>query len=144
MFYSLSVSYFFAVDLYCFPHQLIFCHRLSISWGISKSKKAAQSETSTEKEEKEDEEMKQIRKESVTPEVLSALSKLGVKGAEQNRVFETAKPRPTLLKSPSEYFPMVRRGFPLSPTEKEGDSEVMAVGWKVEITNRKEREESLR
>jgi len=80
----------------------------------------------------------------VTPEVLTALNKLGVKGAGDNRVFEGQKP-PPLLKSPSEYFPMVRRGFAMSPGEKDTqDDEIMAVGWKVEITNRKEREEALR
>ena len=99
-------------------------------------------------EEMEDEEMKKIRKESVTPEVLSALNKLGVKGAQNNRIFEQEKkkerPTPQILKSPSEYFPMVRRGFASQNEKDDEEDEVVAVGWKVEITNRREREEGLR
>jgi hypothetical protein len=46
-----------------------------------------------------------------------------------------------LLKSPSDYFPLIRRGH-LSKVEKE--IEVVSSGWNVEVTSRKEREEALR
>ena len=55
---------------------------------------------------------------------------------------EVENPRTNFLKSPSEYFPMIRRGFQLDKEEQ--DKEIVAVGWKVEVTNRKEREEVLR
>uniref|UniRef100_A0A7S2H2U5 Uncharacterized protein n=1 Tax=Helicotheca tamesis TaxID=374047 RepID=A0A7S2H2U5_9STRA len=50
-----------------------------------------------------------------------------------------------LVRSPSDYFPMIKRGGG-GPGEEsnEDEQEVMAVGWKVEVTNRKEREEALR
>mmetsp|Transcript_20189 Transcript_20189/g.28393 ORF Transcript_20189/g.28393 Transcript_20189/m.28393 type:complete len:412 (-) Transcript_20189:1013-2248(-) len=51
-------------------------------------------------------------------------------------------PRPALLKSPSDFFPMIKRGF--RGQEIDQEKEVMAVGWKVEVTNRKEREVALR
>lgn len=48
-----------------------------------------------------------------------------------------------MLRSPSEYFPMVRRGFVAS--EKDGkEEEIVANNWKQDITSRKEREENLR
>lgn len=46
-----------------------------------------------------------------------------------------------LLKSPSDYFPLIRRGH-LNKVEK--DAEVISSGWNVEVTSRKEREETLR
>jgi hypothetical protein len=46
-----------------------------------------------------------------------------------------------LLKSPSDYFPLIRRGQ-LHKAEK--DAEVISSGWNVEVTSRKEREEALR
>ncbi len=46
-----------------------------------------------------------------------------------------------LLRSPSDYFPMIRRG---APREMEKADEVASMGWSVEVTSRKEREEALR
>mmetsp|Transcript_27750 Transcript_27750/g.40963 ORF Transcript_27750/g.40963 Transcript_27750/m.40963 type:complete len:1607 (-) Transcript_27750:96-4916(-) len=68
-----------------------------------------------------------------TPEVVTAFSD------EQKT---DKKPSAFLLKSPSEYLPMIRRGFSLS--EKKDEEELVSVGWKVEVRNRKEREELLR
>ena len=45
------------------------------------------------------------------------------------------------LRSPSDYFPMIRRG---QSTAQEEEKEVISTGWKVEVTSRKEREEALR
>jgi len=100
---------------------------------------------------KEDEETKRLKKEAVTPEVINALGKLGITGVKEHDVFssekkkEEPKRRPLMTRSPSDYFPMVRRGFiSMEKEEDKEEEEVMAVGWKTEITNRKEREESLR
>ena len=50
-----------------------------------------------------------------------------------------------MIKSASEYFPMIRRGFSVLGDETgKAEEEEVALGWKVDITNRKEREESLR
>lgn len=46
-----------------------------------------------------------------------------------------------LLRSPSDYFPMIRRG---TPRDEEKADEVASMGWNVEVTSRKEREEALR
>ena len=84
--------------------------------------------------------------EEMTPEVMTALDKLGIDEAKDNRVFnqESAdKKRPSLLKSPSDYLPMIRRGFSSRFEEKE-EEPVVSVGWQVEVRNRKEREEALR
>ena len=45
-----------------------------------------------------------------------------------------------LLRSPSDYFPMIRRGQSANLEEKE----VVSTGWNMEVTSRKEREEALR
>jgi hypothetical protein len=45
-----------------------------------------------------------------------------------------------LLRSPSDYFPMIRRGQSTNLEEKE----VVSTGWNMEVTSRKEREEALR
>jgi hypothetical protein len=83
--------------------------------------------------------------EQMSPEVMTALHKLGIDDAMGNRVFKQDKieKRPSLLKSPSEYLPMIRRGFGSRFEEKE-EEPVVSVGWKVDVRNRKEREESLR
>ena len=76
---------------------------------------------------------------SVTPEVASTLGKLGLEHPLEK------KEKPTIMRSPSEYFPLIRRGFLGDSTdEKPEDEEELAVGWKVDFANRKEREESLR
>lgn len=105
---------------------------------------------------KEAEELEKIKQEAVTPQVVNALSKLGINSAKDNRIFseesnrnmaeEKSEPpsrRPFLLKSPSEYLPMIRRGFNRGNEEK-AEEQVISVGWKVEVRNRKEREELLR
>ena len=50
-------------------------------------------------------------------------------------------PGKDFLRSPSDYFPMIRRGHSTREVEP---TEVFSSGWNVEITSRKEREESLR
>ena len=46
-----------------------------------------------------------------------------------------------LLRSPSDYFPLIRRG---QSERQEKEKEVVSTGWNVEVTSRKEREEALR
>jgi len=79
----------------------------------------------------------------VAPEVATALGKI-LPHDRNNRTPAEEKRndgRNFLLKSPSEYLPMIRRGF--SMTEKK-EEQVVSVGWKVEVRSRKEREELLR
>jgi len=65
--------------------------------------------------------------------------------AKEKALAEQAKARPSVIKSASEYFPMIRRGFSVLGDETgKAEEEEVALGWKVDITNRKEREESLR
>lgn len=111
----------------------------------------------------EKEELERIKQEAVTPQVVSALNKLGIDSAKDNHVFSNEaakveaeqKPEPErpsgrrkfLLKSPSEYLPMIRRGFNRGGPnggEEQKEDQVISVGWKVEVRNRKEREELLR
>jgi len=77
------------------------------------------------------------------PEVATALGKILPEGRSNRAPGEEKQndKRGFLLKSPSEYLPMIRRGF--SMTEKK-EEQVVSVGWKVEVRNRKEREELLR
>lgn len=107
----------------------------------SEEAKEQASGTKLRDEEKEEEE-------EMTPELMTALNKLGIDEAKDNRVFnpessEKQKHRPSLLKSPSDYLPMIRRGFSSRFEEKE-EEPVVSVGWQVEVRNRKEREEALR
>lgn len=85
--------------------------------------------------------------EEMTPEVMTALNKLGIDEAKDNRIFNpesTGKSgRGSLLRSPSDYLPMIKRGFSTRFEEKE-EEPVVSVGWQVEVRNRKEREEALR
>lgn len=85
--------------------------------------------------------------EEMTPEVMTALNKLGIDQAKDNRIFNQESSeksrRGSLLKSPSDYLPMIRRGFSSRFEEKE-EEPVVSVGWQVEVRNRKEREEALR
>merc|ERR1711862_988271 len=78
---------------------------------------------------------------SVTPEVASTLGKLGL----EHPLKKEKKEKPTIMRSPSEYFPLIRRGMLGESTDdKLQEEEELAVGWKVDFANRKEREESLR
>jgi hypothetical protein len=43
----------------------------------------------------------------------------------------------------SEYFPMIMRGF-IGEESQDAAPEVVGVGWKHDVTSRKEREEGLR
>jgi len=104
----------------------------------------AKEQASAKKLQDEEKEMEEV----MTPEVMSALNKLGIDEAKDNRIFnpessEKQKQRPSLLKSPSDYLPMIRRGFSSRFEEKE-EEPVVSVGWQVEVRNRKEREEALR
>jgi hypothetical protein len=104
--------------------------------------------TQSKKPKDDDHELQEIKKQSVTPEVVTALDKLGITGAKENHVFSVEKIlsppdlRSFLLKSPSEYLPMIRRGF--TRAEEKHEEEVISVGWKVDVRSRKEREELLR
>lgn len=80
---------------------------------------------------------------TTTKEVISTLDKLGINLKDTPKA---VKDRPFFERSPSDYFPLVRRGMAALADElltKEED-EVVKVGWKHEITSRKEREEALR
>jgi hypothetical protein len=107
----------------------------------------------------EEEQVAELKVAALTPEVVSALNKLGITDAKNNHVFAEEKlpepkpePKPEpersqskrgfLLKSPSEYLPMIRRGF--TRADEKEEEQVISVGWKVEVRNRKEREEMLR
>eukprot|EP00545_Synedropsis_sp_CCMP1620_P000127 CAMPEP_0119012202 /NCGR_PEP_ID=MMETSP1176-20130426/6142_1 /TAXON_ID=265551 /ORGANISM="Synedropsis recta cf, Strain CCMP1620" /LENGTH=1668 /DNA_ID=CAMNT_0006965121 /DNA_START=239 /DNA_END=5245 /DNA_ORIENTATION=+ len=87
-------------------------------------------------------EVEAIKETSVTQEVVNVLGKLGIGEAKDNQQPGPDNRRSFLLKSPSEYLPMIRRGF--SRAEEKSDEQVISVGWKVEVRNRKEREELLR
>mmetsp|Transcript_16540 Transcript_16540/g.15962 ORF Transcript_16540/g.15962 Transcript_16540/m.15962 type:complete len:434 (-) Transcript_16540:323-1624(-) len=88
-------------------------------------------------------EKKKIPEESVRTEVV--IDPLGVKSNRNFAEENNRADRPPLMRSPSDYFPLIRRGISSVAGETPVDQpEVMAVGWKVEVTNRKEREETLR
>ena len=79
------------------------------------------------------------KKEARSAEVQQALAKLGID--EKN---ESAS-KPGLLhnlKASADFIPMIRRGF--AGNEEKVEEEALTVGWKVEIRNRREREEALR
>ena len=46
------------------------------------------------------------------------------------------------LRSPSDFLPMIKRGFTNMIDDEE--ESIVSMGWKVEVTSRKEREEALR
>jgi hypothetical protein len=74
-----------------------------------------------------------------SPEVQKALVKLGI------REEKDSADKPSLLDSfraSADFIPMIRRGL-AAAEEKQGE-ESLTVGWKVEIRNRREREEALR
>ncbi len=48
-----------------------------------------------------------------------------------------------ISRSVSDYFPMIKRGF-IGEEKEDGAPEVVTVGWKHDVTSRKEREEGLR
>jgi myosin-5 len=93
---------------------------------------------------KQEREFKALPPKATTPQVVKTLDKLGVNLNETPR---TPKERPFFDRSPSEYFPLVRRGIAAladdSASNKE-EEDVVAMGWKRDITSRKEREEALR
>lgn len=75
---------------------------------------------------------------SQNEDIQRALVKLGLRDSPEQ------KGKPGFLsqfRSSAELIPMIRRGFGTQGEEKEDE---VAVGWKIEITNRKEREENLR
>jgi len=81
----------------------------------------------------------EMKDESVrSQEVQAALDKLGIQESKPS-------PKPSFvdsLRMSADFIPRIRRGFG-ADEEKEAE-DVMAVGWKVEVRNRKEREEALR
>mmetsp|Transcript_9012 Transcript_9012/g.13072 ORF Transcript_9012/g.13072 Transcript_9012/m.13072 type:complete len:1706 (-) Transcript_9012:256-5373(-) len=83
--------------------------------------------------------LKEIMQKGVTPQIMSTLEKLGLKTVE-----DKPPERPKMTRNPSDYFPLVRRGFTLEEDPEKEEEEIMAVGWKVDVTNRREREEALR
>ena len=55
------------------------------------------------------------------------------------------KPTKSVLRSPSEYFPLIRRGLANSDLDAgKDDDQVVMSGWQREVSNRKECEEALR
>jgi hypothetical protein len=78
-------------------------------------------------------------KESRSAEVQHALDRLGIKEQKNDEVRSSFV---DTLRASAELIPRIRRGFGVDE-EKEAE-DVMAVGWKVEIRNRREREEALR
>ena len=74
-----------------------------------------------------------------SPEVQKALDRLGIKEQKSEEVRSSFV---DTLRASAELIPRIRRGFAVDE-EKEAE-DVMAVGWKVEIRNRREREEALR
>ena len=79
-------------------------------------------------------EKEQLSANSVTPKVVS--DPLGV----SNKKLEKA----SLMRSPSDYFPLIRRGVSSMTGGTSTNQPEVMTGWKVEVTNRKEREEALR
>lgn len=58
---------------------------------------------------------------------------------------ETPKDEKIVHRSPSEYFPLIRRGFAnLEKDSGKEEEQVVMSGWQREVSNRKEREEALR
>lgn len=77
-------------------------------------------------------------KDTRSAEVQHALDRLGI--SEQK---EPTRPSfVDTLRASADFIPRIRRGFAVDE-EKEAE-DVMAVGWKVEVRNRREREEALR
>ena len=73
-----------------------------------------------------------------SPTVQKALGKLGLEQKEP----EEKGGLLSSLKAGSELIPMIRRG--LVGSEEKEEEDVVQVGWKVEVRNRREREEALR
>lgn len=89
-------------------------------------------------------EFKAIPSRATTPQVVKTLDKLGVN---LNETPKTPRERPFFERSPSEYFPLVRRGIAAlseDNNKEQEEEDIVAVGWKRDITSRKEREEALR
>ena len=80
------------------------------------------------------------KEEGRDPEVQAALDKLGIHEEKEKK--ESGKSFMESVRASTDFIPMIRRGFAANE-EKEAD-DVMAVGWKVEVRNRREREEVLR
>jgi hypothetical protein len=77
-------------------------------------------------------------KEHRSAEVQHALDRLGIQE-------EKERERPRFvdsLRASADFIPRIRRGF--ATNEEKDEEDVVAVGWKVEIRNRRNREEALR
>jgi hypothetical protein len=72
---------------------------------------------------------------STPPKISGSLAAITQKGNNDEK-----KSMRDYLRSPSEYFPMIRRGHLVEEDKKE----VGMMGWGIEVTSRKEREELLR
>ena len=57
---------------------------------------------------------------------------------------EVTKDDKIVQRSPSEYFPLIRRGFASEKEAGKEEEQVVMSGWQREVSNRKEREEALR
>lgn len=104
-----------------------------LSNSFSTTKEDADVDNLNEEPVAKEESSENIEQSSGTPEIVTTFS---------DEKKTDKRPAPFLLKSPSEYLPMIRRGFSMS--EKKEEEELVSVGWKVEVRNRKEREELLR
>jgi hypothetical protein len=71
-------------------------------------------------------------------EVQKALNKLGLRDGPEK---EEKTGLLSSFRASADFIPMIRRGFTNAAEEKDDE---IAVGWKVEATNRREREEALR
>lgn len=84
-------------------------------------------------------EAEDAKKDARSAEVQDALVKLGIEEKKEPAT------KPSLLhnlKASADFIPMIRRGF--TGNEEKVEEEALTIGWKVEIRNRREREEALR
>lgn len=77
-------------------------------------------------------------KEGRSPEVQHALEKLGIQEEKEREKIGFVDS----LRASADFIPRIRRGF--TTAEEKEEEDVVAVGWKTEIRNRREREEALR
>jgi hypothetical protein len=83
----------------------------------------------------------EAKEEARSPEVQQALDKLGIH-EEKDKKDTDKKSFMESVRASADFIPMIRRGR--KETEEKEADDVMAVGWKVVVRNRKEREEALR
>jgi hypothetical protein len=70
------------------------------------------------------------------------IAKLEKKEENESDAKKDMKDLRNTFRSPSDFLPMIKRGFSNMIDDEEGS--LVSVGWKHEVTSRKEREEALR